>query len=77
MDAWEITHNYRRLAQRGNLPPVGCIECGLDMTVTIVDDTEPAWYCWPCDRTWKPGMESLQLMSHAISFGYNKAMFLV
>ena len=71
MDAWEITHNYRRLAERGNVPPVQCSNDGLDMYVTVVDDTEPAWYCWSCKHKWKPGQRSLELMCDAISGDYH------
>lgn len=68
MDAWAITHDYRRLVQRGNLAGVFCKTCRLDMWVTVVDDTEPAWYCGDCKNTWKPGGYSLDQM-YAMTLG--------
>lgn len=67
VDKWMTLHDYRRLAQRGNIPPIRCKMCQQALMVAITNDTEPMFRCFPCGVKIYPGEDVFTEMQDVIN----------
>jgi len=56
MDKWHVVHDYRRLADRGNVPWLICKYCREGLKISIAENgNDPAFNCWTCGVRIYPG----------------------
>lgn len=57
MDYWQLIHRYRYLVNQGVARPLGCPDCGNEVTTLIGVDENPVLWCPYEDALYRTGTQ--------------------